>query len=257
MLALAARHLLVGSPVGLLARGRAPGRRGVAGRSLCAAARRSCGGGSPVSGWRGLLEVKAARRVPGGPGRLAERRRRLLARRGRSPLAVLRRASGRAAGAGARLRSRAVGPPGGLVGGLHGGVAFLPWGLAVVHAGREVCEVRALRLPPLVGGHLLRVQLPQAWQALQDVHAVVGQVGAGVVVEPQHSEVPEVAQILHLRQVPDVVLPEVQLGEPRATAQVVQRVDSIDAQAQHFEVRHLADHTNVLQVVAPQVEVLD
>lgn len=85
-----------------------------------------------------------------------------------------------------------------------------------------------------------------------------------VVVQPEYLQHGQLEQVPDFLQVADVVLAQVQLLRVIgsylqfvATGEVLQARYAIHTKGHDFEVGHLLDEGQVLQVVAPQVEVLD
>jgi len=84
---------------------------------------------------------------------------------------------------------------------------------------------------------------------------VVWEVGAGVVSQHEDPHVTQALKVTNLTKVANFIFPQVKLCKFVAMLQICERTDLIDAQAQNLKVWHALQHTNVLQVVAAEVEV--
>ena len=117
--------------------------------------------------------------------------------------------------------------------------------------------MRVLRRSPFLLRDQVVVQLDQVWQVVDDYLPVVVTGGAGVVVQPQHLQRGQFSQVANLPQVSHAVFAQVKFLQLVALGEVAERNDAVDAEGDDFKVGHLVDETEVLELVAPQVEVLD
>lgn len=130
--------------------------------------------------------------------------------------------------------------------------------LAVAVAGlADHVEVHLAGLLPLFVRDLGTVDLGQLRKHLNYVVSVVLLLAARVVAQPQNLEVLQLLKVQDLGQVGDVILAQIEFLDLGAVSEMLQRLDFVDRERHHLQVGQLPDELDVVQLAAPEVDVLD
>ncbi len=80
---------------------------------------------------------------------------------------------------------------------------------------------------------------------------------AGVVPEPKDAQTGEAHEVPDFREFVDAVLAEVELGELAAVLKWLEGGDFVNAEREDLDVVHLMEDVDVLELIAPEIQVLD